>query len=90
MGGFDHFEECIFQVPGVIPRAKLCGRAYAQHFSASLQLIDPTHDGTLTQQLFVVYNGIRILEDFTGFLLDPADALEYVYASGPQPRKGTA
>jgi len=21
---------------------------------------------------------------------DPADALEYVYASGPQPRKGTA
>jgi len=43
----------------------------AQHFSISLQLIDPTNDGTLTQQLFLIYNGIRILEDFTGFLLDP-------------------
>ncbi len=43
----------------------------AQHFSISLQLIDPTDEGTLTQQVFLIYNGIRILEDFTGFLLDP-------------------
>jgi hypothetical protein len=43
----------------------------AQHYSVSLQLIDPTSDGTLTQQLFLIYNGVRILEDFTGFLLDP-------------------
>ncbi len=43
----------------------------AQHYSLSLQIIEPTSSGVLTQNAFVIYNGDRILEDFTGFLLDP-------------------
>ncbi len=43
----------------------------AQHFSLSFQLIEPTNAGLVTQQAFVIYNQTRILEDFTGFLLDP-------------------
>jgi iron complex outermembrane recepter protein len=43
----------------------------AQHYSLSLQIIEPTKSGVLTQNAWVIYNQDRILEDFTGFLLDP-------------------
>ncbi len=43
----------------------------AQHYSLSFQIIEPTNGGVLTQNAFIIYNGDRIQEDFTGFLLDP-------------------
>jgi iron complex outermembrane recepter protein len=43
----------------------------AQHYSLSFQIIEPTNSGVLTQNAFVIYNGDRIQENFTGFLLDP-------------------
>ena len=42
----------------------------AQRYSLSLELESPTEHGTATQQVFLTYRTLHIIEDFTGFLLD--------------------
>jgi len=43
----------------------------AQRYMASFDLESPVGDGVATAQAFLTYRSLRIVEDFTGFLLDP-------------------
>ncbi len=46
----------------------------AQRYSLSFSLESPVEDGVAKQQVFLTYRTLRIVEDFTGFLLDNPEA----------------
>jgi TonB family protein len=45
----------------------------AQRYTLSFELENPVAEGMLTEQAFVTWRTLEILEDFTGFLLDPQE-----------------
>jgi iron complex outermembrane recepter protein len=55
----------------------------AQRFSLSFDLTNPVGDGVLAMQVFTIYQTVRILEDFTGFLLDQDEP-----GQSPHPQRG--
>jgi len=57
----------------------------ASRYIASFELESPFGDGVATQQLFLSYRTLRIVENFTGFLLDPV-----VFGQSEHPQRGDA
>jgi iron complex outermembrane recepter protein len=55
----------------------------AQRFSFSFDLTNPVGDGVTKLQVFSIYQTVRILEDFTGFLLDQDEP-----GQSPHPQRG--
>src|SRR6187402_3675004 len=51
----------------------------SSRFSLAADLESRAADTTLSQQLFVVQRGLRLLENFTGFLNDPQEPLQSVH-----------
>jgi len=51
----------------------------ASRYSLSADLDSRAADTTLSQQLFLTYRSLRILENFTGFLLDVQEPLQSVH-----------
>jgi iron complex outermembrane receptor protein len=52
----------------------------SSRFSIAADLESRAADTTLTQQLFVTYRSLRLLENFTGFLLDVQEPLQSLHA----------
>jgi len=57
----------------------------ASRYTASFDLESPLGDGVAKQQVFLTYRTLRIVEDFTGFLLDPV-----VFGQSEHPQRGDA
>jgi len=57
----------------------------ASRYIASFDLESPLGDGVATQQLFLSYRTLRIVENFTGFLLDPV-----AFGQSEHPQRGDA
>ncbi|HTP28488.1 MAG TPA: TonB family protein [Anaeromyxobacteraceae bacterium] len=57
----------------------------ASRYLASFDLESPFGDGVATQQLFLSFRTLRIVENFTGFLLDPV-----VFGQSEHPQRGDA
>jgi TonB family protein len=55
----------------------------AQRFSLAFDLTNPVGDGVFALQVFTIYQTVRILEDFTGFLLDQDEP-----GQSPHPQRG--
>jgi iron complex outermembrane receptor protein len=55
----------------------------AQRFSLSFDLTNPVGDGVIAMQVFTIYQTVRILENFTGFLLD-----QELFGQTPHPQRG--
>jgi hypothetical protein len=55
----------------------------AQRFSVSFDLTNPVGDGVYAMQVFTIYQTVRILENFTGFLLD-----QDLLGQTPHPQRG--
>ena len=51
----------------------------ASRYSLSADLDSRAADTTLSQQLFLTYRSLRLLENFTGFLLDVQEPLQSVH-----------
>jgi len=57
----------------------------ASRYTLSFDLSSPLGDGVLTQQVFLTYRSLRIVENFTGFLLDNQEP-----GQSPHPQRGDA
>ena len=57
----------------------------ASRYTLSFDLSVPLGDGVLTQQVFLTYRSLRIVENFTGFLLDNQEP-----GQSPHPQRGDA